>query len=526
MTKIYTDLVNLPEEQRFITKFQILTEDRLPFDYEIDKTGICIADSECDGIDRAEILGNIHIIDRKIPLRHNRFCGGAEAILNGTLKYVVPCSDSNGTDGADIDIKEFGDWKCIRCNEISHVPIVKGKIVKPFECFGDTCGRKGPFVEQFPTDLVKPIWKLPIPPIECSSEDVYVEIYEELKNYLVLKEEEYCIITLWIMASWLVDDFQTCPYLCLIAPKSSGKTAVLNILGELAYRSVSAISVTAASLFRSIELWHITLLLDEAEFQVKQDTEAGQALYGCLNGGYKRGSFAIRTEGESGSRIPAAYDVFGFKAVAATKLFHPTLESRSIVINMVQGMPKKILINSGDMAKLRAKLLFWRFETLGKLPLIYPDSKIGRLIEMFVPLYTLAQLFKPKPGINSKVSYDYIMNLLSEKIDEMEKDRKEEEKGSEDAIVVSAIYDLSDNDTITTKDIAFKLNWINEYTDTKEASKMYSKIGKRLKILGIKTHHTKHGNVIPHLDRPVLLVLEELYKRFLDPSPAVDSGKR
>ncbi len=527
LTKIYSDLIKPDTPPAFLTKFQILTEDHLPFDFWIDKTGVCETYSEVHGIETADTLGYIHVLERDIPDTRHRFSGGAEPILNGTLKFVQPSSDSNGISGADLDIQDFGGWKCLRCDHITHIPIMKGKITKPFECESDVCGRKGHFIEQFPLDLVKPIWKLPLPPIESSTEEIYIDIYAELKQYLILKEEEYCIITLWIMASWLVDDFSTCPYLCLIAPKSSGKTAVLNILGELAYRSVSAISVTAASLFRAIEMWHITLLIDEAEYQIRSETEAGQALYGCLNGGYKRGSFALRIEGDgsSSARVPAAYDVFGFKAIAATKLFHPTLESRSIIINMVQGIPQKIIIDPGRMALIRAKLLFWRFETLGKLPLVHPDSKVGRLIEMFIPLYTVAQLFKKKAGRQDKVKYEEINKILLAKIDEMENDRKEEEQGSEDAKVVSAIYDLSENETISTKDIAEYLKWVDEYTDAKESAKTYYKIGKILKILGIKTTHTKKARIINHLEEPTYSVLEQLYKRFLvivSPSPAIE----
>ncbi len=528
MVKLYSDLIKPDTPPAFVTKFQILTEDRLPFDYWIDKTGLCETYSDIHGIETADERRYIHILERDIPENCNRFSGGAEPILNGTLKFVQPSRDSNGIAGADLDILEFGDWKCMRCHHVTRVPITKGKIMMPFECESDVCGRKGPFKEQFSLDLVKPIWKLPLPPIESSAEEIYLDIYNELKQYLILKEEEYCIIALWIMASWLVDDFSTCPYLCMIAPKSSGKTAVLNVLGELAYRSVSAISVTAASLFRAIEMWHITLLIDEAEYQIRSETEAGQALYGCLNGGYKRGSYALRIEGDgsSSTRVPAAYDVFGFKAIAATKLFHPTLESRSIIINMVQGMPQKIIIEPGKMALIRAKLLFWRFETLGKLPIVFPNSKIGRLIEMFIPLFTVAQLFKKKVGRQNKVKFEEINKILIDKIKEMEIDRKEEEQGSEDAMVISAIYDLSENERISTKEIATHLKWIDEYTDSKEAAKSYWKIGKVLKILGIRTKHTKQGNIIEHLEEPTHSVLAKLYKRFLTiASPSPDSEK-
>ena len=145
-----------------------------------------------------------------------------------------------------------------------------------------------------------------------------------------------------------------------------------------------------------------------------------------------------------------------------------------------------------------------------------PESKVGRLIEMFIPLFTVAQIFKNRSGVQSQVSYDEIMSILNAKIAEMENDRKEEEKGSEEAIILSAIYDLCGNEEITIKDIALRLKWINEYTEAKDASKVYAKIGKKLKILGIKTHHTNHGNVVQHLEPAMVSVLDDLYRRFLN----------
>jgi len=498
----------------------------LPFDYSIDKSGYGVADSSICGLETADELSMIKIIERNVPCDHNRFTGNPEPIRNSTeLKFVAPSSGVNGVNGEDLLISSFGDWKCARCDSISHVPVIGNKIVRPFECFNDTCGRKGPFTPLFPEHLTKPIWRLPLAPIECSSLEVYNDVYNFCREYLVIREEEYHIMTLWIMASWLVDDFQTCPYLCAIAPKSSGKTQMLNVLNELAYRAVMTISVTAASLFRAIELWHITLLIDEAEFQVKQETEAGQALYGCLNGGYKRGSYAIRTEGDASNRIPTTYEVFGFKAIATTRLFHPTLESRSIIINMAQGMPDKILIDEGHAGIIRAKLLFWRFETLGKLPLFFPKSNNGRLIEMFIPLFTVAQIFKGSEGIKKQISYEDLEGILINKIDDMESGRKEEEHESDEAKVIGAINSLSiiipgdtrsdsDRDTINIKDVVEYLGWVDGGTSSTDAMKVYQKVGRILKIVGIKTRHTKKGKVIEYLEPDVREVLLKLNKRF------------
>jgi hypothetical protein len=525
MTRFYADLVQNDEPPHYVTRFQILTDERLPFTYSVDKDGYGVVDSDVGGLELAETYNMIKVIERDIPYDLGRFRGGPEPIRNSAeLRYVVPSKGKMKLDGEDLDIRDFGEWKCMRCNHVSHVPVHAGKIEKPFECFSDTCGRKGPFTPEFPLNLVRPIWKLPVAPIECTSLDVYNSVYNFCKDYLVLREEEYHIMTLWIMATWLVDDFQTCPYLCAIAPKSSGKTQLLYVLGELAYRAVAAISVTAASLFRAIEMWHITLLIDEAEYQVKQDTEAGQALYGCLNGGYKRGSYAIRVEGESVSKMPATYEVFGFKAIATTKLFHPTLESRAIIINMSQGIPDKILIDDAQASIIRAKLLYWRFETLGKLPIVFPESRNGRLIEMFIPLFTVAQVLKDKEGVAKPITYDDLIALLTRWMVAMERVRKEEERSSSDAQIIEAINTiackpllegLGDREYIKLGEIAMELHWLTDASDEKEARKIMASIGRSLKVMGIPTEHKRYGKVVEHLKPEIADRLAELTERFL-----------
>lgn len=514
----YKDLVQSNEDPRYVTKFQILTDTPLPFEYQIDKSGVCVADSDAPGLILSNEYHNIHIIEENILWDIGRFSGGYEPIQNGTgLQFVRPCKGIHQVEGEDLEIGEFGAWKCQRCGDISIVKPISGKIVKPFECQNDNCGRKGPFTAQFPEDLQKPIWKVCPPPIESAGADIYTDIYNFCKSQLILEDEDYHILTLWIMSSWLVDDFQTCPYLCMLAPKESGKTQVLDTIGELGYRATKTISVTAASLFRAIELWHITLLIDEAEYQLKQETEAGQALYGCLNGGYKRGSYAIRTEGDNNNRVPTAYDVFGFKAIATTQLFHPTLESRSIVINMTQGMPDKILMDSKQAALIRAKLLFWRFETLGKLPQVIPESEKGRIIEMFIPLFTVAQILKGREGTQTTISYQDLTQLLYKRIAMMESTRKDEEHGSPDAQIVCAINNLSAKpiESLSMRAIAEELKWIDQYTDPKEVNKTFARIGRMLKIMGIKVKHTTHGNIVEHLNEQNQTKLKELYKRFV-----------
>lgn len=439
--------------------------------------------------------------------------------------YVQPFNE-----GKDIGMFRFGAFRCRRCKHIMYMPNKDSKgHLKPFECESDVCGRKGPFEPMFPADIIKPIWKLPDESYEnvkkihdTSGSELYKEVLLFCRQHLVLEEEQYHILTLWIMASWLVDIFDTVPYLMLIAPKESGKTQVLEVLNELAYRATLGISVTPAALFRAIEMWHITLLIDEAEYQVNSKTETGQALYGCLNGGYKRGAYALRVSGNTNDgMMPECYEVFGFKAVAATRVFLPTLESRSIVFNIRKGMPERVTIDRDTAGVLRAKLMFWRFESLGlhRLSLVHPEARSGRVIEIMTPLYTVAQVMRGLEGVKTIIKYNALVKILDSYTASLEADRKEEESGSTEAEVLTVLLDAiaedqqKENDEtgrVFLADMLVRLGW-----EADRSSR--TTLGYKLKALGIKTSRRKNGVVINYNDNKNKKAIESLSKRYLSP---------
>jgi hypothetical protein len=469
-------------------------------------------------IDKAVDAELIEVILRNIPYKQIVYRGGPEAIRDGELKILQPSEE-----GARLVVSHIGDFKCLRCgSEDNFVPQSPGKFAEPFECQNDACGRKGPFKPLFPVELVKPVWKLPFAALECSAVGVYEDIFNYLKEYLVLKPEEYHLMTLWIMASYLIDDFKTVPYLLFIAPKESGKSQAMILLNQLSYRAFLAASVTPSSLFRAIEMWKVTLLIDEAEYQIKNDSESGQALYQVLNMGYKRDSFALRVEGEN--RIPVSFDVFGFKAIASTKIFLPTLESRSIIINMIQGKPEKIIVDDLRADVIRSELLYFRFSNLGKLPITQPESTSGRINEIITPLYTVAQIFKGLDGIKTVATFDKIIKILDSKVEEMQIARADEEHESNEAIILEAIEKIKSDNTrddpenIRIRELALELHWVDDRDSsvskqtTREATQ---KIGHILKAMGIKTHKTNKGMVIQITKSDVCERINEMTKRYL-----------
>lgn len=500
------------------TSFKIISNTQeIPFEYERAKDGLLTTTATEIEIDRAVDAEIISVLDRNIPYKQIIYRGTPEAIRDGEFKILKPSDD--GTQLIDVEV---GTFRCVRCGDIMTIPQTNGTLIKPFECQSDACGRKGPFTPLFPLELIKPVWKLPFAALECSAVGVYEDIYNYIKEYLILKPDEYHLMTLWIMASYLADDFKTVPYLLFIAPKESGKSQAMRILNQLSYRGFLAASVTPAALFRAIELWRVTLLIDEAEYQIKNDTESGQALYQVLNMGYKRDSFALRVEGDS--KIPTPFDVFGFKAIASTKIFLPTLESRSIIIHMAQGLPPKIIVDDLRADVIRSELIYFRFSNVGTLPIIQPKSTSGRIIEIMTPLYTAAQIFKDLNGLKPIISYNDIMALLDTKIQELQSARTDEESESNEAIILSAIQKIKSNcyrdepEIITLKEIAQELNWIDDRDPTvsKQTTKEATmKIGYVLKAMGIKTHRLRKGTGIQHMDLNISQRLSEMTQRYL-----------
>jgi len=115
----------------------------------------------------------------------------------------------------------------------------------------------------------------------------YEFILESLKKYVDMNEENYNLITLWIMGTYAHEDFPSYPYLFLNAMKGSGKSRLMKLIIELSKEGSMMNSLTEAVLFRSKG----TLGIDEFEGIGRKGTENLKEL---LNSGYKKGTHVKR----------------------------------------------------------------------------------------------------------------------------------------------------------------------------------------------------------------------------------------
>jgi len=178
--------------------------------------------------------------------------------------------------------------------------------------------------EAFPA--VEP-WPHPV-----DGEDVAKEILSVLNRYMVLPDHTPIAITLWIMFSYVYNLFDCCPILAAVSPeKRCGKTSLLSLLTALCQKVLSASNISASAVFRSVEKWQPTLIIDEADTFLKQNDE----LRGVLNSGHTRATASVIRTVQKGKKFDVERcSTWAPKAIALIGKLPDTLADRSIPIKM------------------------------------------------------------------------------------------------------------------------------------------------------------------------------------------------
>ena len=131
-----------------------------------------------------------------------------------------------------------------------------------------------------------------------------------IKTYLVISDAAADTIALWVLHTWIVNAFTMSPRLAIVSPtKGCGKTTVLRLLAQW-HDAKRAGSISPPALFRAVEQFQPTVLLDETEKYV----EHGGDLHALLNEGHCKGGSVWRVLGEK--RELREFSVFGPLAFA------------------------------------------------------------------------------------------------------------------------------------------------------------------------------------------------------------------
>jgi putative DNA primase/helicase len=185
--------------------------------------------------------------------------------------------------------------------------------------------------------------KLPFPEVEpCSAPidpaQLLTEITETIRRFIVLDVEQADAAALWVAFTWFADVVEVAPLAIINAPeKACGKSQLLDLMGRMSARPLPASNSTAAGLFRAVELWKPTVLIDEADTFIRENDE----LKGLINAGHTRSNaFVLRVVGDN--HEPKLFKVWGAKALAGIALekhLPDATMSRAIVFELRRKLP-------------------------------------------------------------------------------------------------------------------------------------------------------------------------------------------
>jgi putative DNA primase/helicase len=155
------------------------------------------------------------------------------------------------------------------------------------------------------------------------------EIEQTFRRFIYFQRQEDVYTTaLWCAMTWLIPSLDIAPYLGIRSPeKECGKSTLLKIIQYLAYHAFGSSNVTSASVFRVLDLYTLTMLIDELDTFLKFDSE----FVGILNSGHSRSlGRVVRCVGDEAT--PRWFNTFGAKAYGMIGNATDTLESRSLSV--------------------------------------------------------------------------------------------------------------------------------------------------------------------------------------------------
>lgn len=157
-----------------------------------------------------------------------------------------------------------------------------------------------------------------------------------VSRYLVLPPAAADAVALWVLHTHCHDAADHAPVLAITSPeKRCGKTTLLHVITAVVPVPLSTANISAAAVFRAVERWRPTLLIDEADTFLCGDDDT---LRGVLNSGHCRASaFVIRTVGDD--HEPRRFSTWSPKVIAAIGSLPGALADRSIDIRLQRARP-------------------------------------------------------------------------------------------------------------------------------------------------------------------------------------------
>ena len=269
-------------------------------------------------------------------------------------------------------------------------------------------------------------------------------------KWLDVPEETMRFGLMNVKVSYVFDKFHTLNYLRVLGDTGTGKTRYLDVWGYIHYKPIFTNgNTTAAPLFRIIDKWRGTLVMDEAD--LKNSDESEQVIK-VLNNGFEKNKFIMRCDQTDAKKI-AFFDPFCPKILSTRRSFQDkATESRCITHVSSVTNRKDIPLNLNKeffekALELRNKLMMWGFRNYFKIKdnvefdLGDVEPRVKQIVSSYISLFSsdTKQMEKFKK---------YIQNYQEELTIERQSSFDGAIVGAIKEILNSGIYDFDAKDVI------------------------------------------------------------------------------
>ena len=219
-----------------------------------------------------------------------------------------------------------------------------------------------------------------------------------LRQYVGMSEDELVATALWVLHTYVYENFMHTPRLALTSPvRGCGKTVVLDVVKMMSRRAHKCDGITAAVFYHRVENDRATMLIDEAD---NLPLAVDGPMRAAFNAGHRRGGTVERMN----QGRPRAFRVFAPMAIAAIGRLPLPTAHRSIIIRMrryacEEPLRRFDINDTQDLLIAASMCAAWAQDVLLNPNPLLPKGLRNRPADNWRPLIAIADSFGPEWGL-------------------------------------------------------------------------------------------------------------------------------
>lgn len=274
-----------------------------------------------------------------------------------------------------------------------------------------------------------------------TTDELYREIIAFITRYNAIEDESFKrLAATYVFLTWAYEKFDAIPYLRIMGDFGGGKSRFVKTIGWIAFRSMFTGGTSAPSLFRAIDQYRGTVVVNEADTKHGEESEA---ITQILLNGYERGFPVWRTGKDTDGGFDVQFfDVYGPKILSTRGALEGALESRCLSYTAVRTVlvtqPVQLPPEFYEEAeRLRNKLVLWRFRNWAALP-YDPHARIPGITEPRIEQLGLPLIACLPPENGATPLKDDLLTMLRNYSGDVQAERGIHTEG----VVLAGLYTL------------------------------------------------------------------------------------